>query len=117
MWARFMKRAFILLLLLSGAMGSTAALAHGGHVRFGLVIGAPAFWYPPPYYYYPQPYYPPVVVAPSAPPVYVERQDSPPASVPSDAYWYYCPDTKSYYPYVKECPSAWQRVAPRPPNS
>ena len=108
------KATLTLFVLLSGAMGSTAALAHGGHVRFGVVIGAPGFWYPPPYYYYP---YPPVVVAPSSPPVYVERQDSSPASEEADSYWYYCPDTKSYYPYVKECSSPWQRVAPRPPNS
>jgi hypothetical protein len=29
-------------------------------------------------------------------------------------YWYYCERSKSYYPYVKECPSGWTRVAPQP---
>jgi hypothetical protein len=34
----------------------------------------------------------------------------------SDGYWCYCPDSKSYYPYVKECASKWERVPPRPPT-
>jgi len=34
----------------------------------------------------------------------------------SDGYWYYCPDSKSYYPYVKECASKWERVPPKPPT-
>ena len=34
----------------------------------------------------------------------------------SDGYWYYCPDSKSYYPYAKECASKWERVSPRPPS-
>lgn len=117
----FVKAALLLAVVLSNAMVAPAAEAHGGHVRLGVAIGGPAFWYyPAPYYYYPPPYYsyppyyyPPVVVAPSSPPVYVERNDVPerPAS-----YWYYCPDTKTYYPYVKECASPWQRVEPRPPS-
>jgi hypothetical protein len=113
---KWVRATFILALILSGAIASAAALAHGprhgGHVRFGVVIGAPAYWYyPPPYYYYP-----PVAVVPSPPPVYVERTDlqSPERA---SSYWYYCPDTNSYYPYVKECPSPWQRIEPRAPNS
>jgi hypothetical protein len=43
------------------------------------------------------------------PPVYTERQD-----VNEAGYWYYCDATKGYYPYVKECPTGWQKVAPRP---
>ena len=35
----------------------------------------------------------------------------------SDGYWYYCPDSKSYYPYVKECASKWERVPPTPPSA
>jgi len=27
--------------------------------------------------------------------------------------WYYCNDAKAYYPYVRECPSGWQRVVPQ----
>jgi hypothetical protein len=111
------KATFILALMLAGAIASAAALAHGprhgGHVRFGVVIGAPAYgYYPPPYYYYP-----PAVVVPSSPPVYVERTDLQSAPGHASTYWYYCPDTKSYYPYVKECPNPWQRVEPRTPDS
>ena len=28
-------------------------------------------------------------------------------------YWYYCSDLKTYYPYVKNCPSGWQQVVPQ----
>ncbi|OGA38025.1 MAG: hypothetical protein A3G24_05460 [Betaproteobacteria bacterium RIFCSPLOWO2_12_FULL_62_13] len=105
-----------LVVILLGIMASGAALAHGrGHVRFGVFIGAPAFWYsPPPYYYYPPYYYPPVVAVPSSPPVYVERGDAQPAPEQSQSYWYYCADAKTYYPYVKQCPGGWQRVVPQP---
>ena len=62
----FQSAAKLLLLAvvaLSGAAGAAPALAHG-HVRFGVVIGGPGYWYyPSPYYYYPPPYYyPPAVV-------------------------------------------------------
>jgi hypothetical protein len=46
---------------------------------------------------------------PASPPVYVERID--PAEQGS---WYYCEQERGYYPYVKECPAGWQRVAPQP---
>jgi FKBP-type peptidyl-prolyl cis-trans isomerase FkpA len=29
------------------------------------------------------------------------------------SYWYYCEDLKTYYPYVKKCPSGWQQVVPQ----
>ena len=29
------------------------------------------------------------------------------------SYWYYCKDLKTYYPYVKNCPSGWQQVVPQ----
>ncbi len=31
-------------------------------------------------------------------------------------WWFYCPNSKAYYPYVRECASGWQRVPPQPPN-
>ena len=101
--------------ILLGIVASGSALAHGGrhggHVRFGVFVGAPAFWYyPPPYYYYP-----PVVAVPSSPPAYIERGDAQAAPAQTQAYWYYCADAGAYYPYVKECPGGWQRVAPQPP--
>ena len=82
---------------------------HGGGVRFGLFIGAPVvpyysrYYYPPAYY----PYYAPTVVAPSAP-VYVEQSPQ-----PVQNSWYYCHDSQTYYPYVQQCASPWQQVAPQ----
>ena len=37
------------------------------------------------------------------------------ATPASDGYWYYCADSKSYYPYVRGCASRWERVSPTPP--
>ena len=98
--------------VLLSALASEPALAWGhAHVRFGVFIGAPLFpWYYPPYYYYPP--YPPVVVAPG-PTTYIE-QGGARSAPPQSSYWYYCAESKSYYPYVKECPGPWQRVAPQP---
>ncbi len=90
---------------------------HGGG-GVGVFIG-PGFWggapwWGPayPYYGYPDyasPYYaaPPVVV-PQDPPVYIQPQAPP----PPPAYWYYCPNSQTYYPYVKECASGWLTVVP-----
>ena len=103
-----------------GASASVPALAwhHGGNTSFGVFIGAPAYWYSPYYYppYYP-PDYPPLVAEPSSPPTYIEQgevQSAP--SHPHSNWWYYCANAKAYYPYVKECPAGWQRVAPQPPS-
>lgn len=95
---------------------------HGGHVRFGVSLGFP--YYGPGYYspfygdpFYGNPYrayaYPPVVVQPSPPPVYIEQGQA--AVAPAQSYWYYCAASRSYYPYVSECPAGWQRVPVQPP--
>jgi hypothetical protein len=63
-----------------------------------------------PYYYdyAPPAYYPP-------PPHYVPPPQTVYSSEP-DGYWYYCPASKTFYPYVTECPGEqWQRVEPRAP--
>jgi len=76
--------------------------------------GPPAYYAAPPAYYYD--YAPPVVAAPSSPPVYVEREDPAPAAPQAQApavWWYWCASARGYYPYVKECPSGWQRVPPQ----
>ena len=92
---------------------------HGGYGYggYGLYLGAPFYspWdYPSPYYTQPYSYYP--RAAASAPPIYIEQGDSdlgaPAPQAPQ--YWYYCNASKAYYPYVKECPGGWQRVAPQP---
>lgn len=111
---------------------------HGGHhshhaarVHFGVgvYLGGPIispWFYPPPYAYYPRPiyYHPaPVIIAPQSPPVYIEREATAPAPAPaagaateeSQSWWYYCGESKTYYPYVKTCPGGWQRVSPTPP--
>lgn len=52
---------------------------------------------------------PPMSIAPA--PTYIER--SPPAEPAAQVWWYWCADSRAYYPYVKECPGGWQRVAPQ----
>lgn len=108
------KTILILAVLALAAAASIPALAHGGHARVsvGFAFGGPAWYYPPPYYYYP--YYPPVVAAPSQPTVYVERGDSYAPPQQSEGFWYYCPETKAYYPYVSQCAKGWQKVSPTP---
>jgi len=89
---------------------------HGGHFHTRVFIGGAVFapvFFPAPYYYYPPAYYPPAYYPAYYPPAteYVA-----PEPAPAPAYWYYCPDSRAYYPYVRECPSGWQRVAPQPPQ-
>jgi len=111
-------RLIALILLLAGALVSGAAFAQhrgGGRVHFGVFVGAPLFWgYP---FYYPPPpyaYYPAPVYYPASPPVYVERELAGPEA-PAQSWWYYCEQTRGYYPYVKTCLGGWQRVPPAPP--
>lgn len=116
------KATLFSLVVLLGMAVTADAFARGRHhhggVRFGLFVGAPAFWYyPPPYYYPPYSpyYYPRTVVVPSSPPVYVEQGqvDAPPTQ-PQAGYWYYCRQANAYYPYVEQCAEPWERVPPRP---
>jgi hypothetical protein len=85
-----------------------------GRIGVGVVIGAPFWnpWYHPAYY---PVYYPPVIIE-RQPPVYIEQ--SPPAeSAPRTGYagyWYYCQSPGGYYPEVRECPTGWVKVPPRP---
>ncbi len=66
------------------------------HVGTEVFIGAPLWsgpdWWGPPDFYY------------AEPPVYSQAQPQ--------YYWYYCPNPPGYYPYVQQCPSAWQTVVP-----
>jgi hypothetical protein len=99
--------------LLLGMGISAGALAWHGHPHVGVVIGPYwGSWYDPP------PYYPPVVVERAEPPMYIEHQEARSAvGAPRGSNdWYYCRAAKAYYPYVKTCPSGWQRVSPRPPD-
>jgi hypothetical protein len=108
-----MKRVILLLIL---AIASGSALAHGRHgsrVFLGFNFGFPlypAYYYPPPVYYYPAA---PVYVQPPAPPQYVERSDVVPEG---PGTWYFCRESSTYYPYVKQCPGGWTRVPAQPSN-
>ena len=106
----------VLFVALAAALfAAGSAFAHGRVVvGVGFGFGYPGYY---PYYYpayYPYPYYQTPVVVQSQPPVYTERQDVAPAN--EAGYWYYCAAAKGYYPYVKECPGGWQKVAPQPQN-
>jgi hypothetical protein len=134
-----MKAALLAGVLLAGALATETVLAQrhyrgGPRVSMGFYVGAPFVAYPyyRPYYYspyyYPPAYYPPVVVAPSAPPVYIEQgaqqappiqQQPAPQAAPQQApagWWYYCADPQGYYPYIQQCPGGWQQVSPQPPG-
>lgn len=134
-WLRFA----LALMLVAGVAAPEAVWAdrgrsirHHGHApRVGIHIGVPLYWsWPWPHYGYALPYppYPPYYVYPpvirEAPPIYIEREDGRDTErdrageerSSADGYWYYCDRPDGYYPYVRECPGGWERVAPRPPR-
>ena len=75
--------------------------------RTGAAVGIAVFWEVPP------PNYPaPVVVVPYHPPEYIEMGPDAPVVAPPKHFWYFCPDTGGYYPYVEDCPEGWELVAP-----
>lgn len=71
---------------------------YGGRFGWWWVAGGVWYFYPQPVYPYPDPY---------APPTYVAATPSGPAP---PATWYYCPTSKTYYPYVTTCTADWQAV-------
>ena len=95
-----------------GHSGSVARSGHlGNHARVGVFLAAPVFaplYYPPSGYYYTPP-------LPASPPVYIEQGAAPQEPVEQPYYWYYCADSKTYYPYVYDCPGGWQQVVPETP--
>jgi hypothetical protein len=108
------KRLKIFQGLSAAVLVCASGLAHASHV--GVYIGGGGYyWGPAPYYY---PYAPAVAVpvpVPAGPQEYVEQGQSAPAPAqeagqPNSATWYYCDDTKTYYPYVKSCSSGWRPV-------
>jgi len=105
--------AVVLLLVTTVPSDAWGRGGHGFGRGHGVVVVGPSFWWGPAYPYwwdYPSPYYvyapPPVDV--QEPPVYVQ----PPA--PPQAYWYYCPSVRAYYPTAPTCSEAWVKVPPRP---
>lgn len=114
-----MRKLFMLALLALSFL--SVGNANAAHV--GVVVGVPLWghgyygpaYYPPAYYppaYYPPPTYysPPPVYVQSAPPVYVQQNTD------ANNYWYYCKESKSYYPYAQTCPSNWMKVIPNGPT-
>jgi len=140
-----LKAVGTLVLVLFATLATSPAMAqhhgggHGGNVRFGISLGFPLFgpaYYPAPYYAYPA-YgygygypapaygypapaygYPATTMGPYSAPAYAEQSAPQAAPAPSQATgdWYYCPESKAYYPYVGECPAGWQRVPAQPPS-
>ncbi|MBI3375282.1 MAG: hypothetical protein HY017_26480 [Betaproteobacteria bacterium] len=74
--------------------GVQSGARHFAGPRVGVFLGAPLY---APYYYPPAP-------------LYMEQ-------APNPNYWYFCPDSNAYYPYVQQCPGGWQHVVPQAPGS
>ncbi|HTY99849.1 MAG TPA: hypothetical protein VMB75_08445 [Rhodocyclaceae bacterium] len=143
MTSKALRLAGIAILVCGLAVGAPAMAqphGHGGHggghgsgwgwglfgLGLGLALSAPYYpYYSAPYYppaYYP-PYQPPVVIqepiyVDPSPPQYVPQAPPPPQSEPQAPaaanWWYYCPKSRGYYPYVRTCPTGWERVSPTP---
>ncbi|HEX4299866.1 MAG TPA: hypothetical protein VH327_03260 [Gammaproteobacteria bacterium] len=77
---------------------------YGGRFGWWWVVSGVWFFYPVPVYPYPDPYVPSGFAAPPPP----EAEDAPPPA--SDQFWYFCPASNAYYPYVPACPTGWQQV-------
>lgn len=130
-----MRRSKLFLVAAAAALVGVCGVAQAA--RVGVYVGAGV-----PYYYpvAPVPYYyaPPVIVAPPPPqaPDYIEQgqagapvmdaQQGPVNAPPGDAggeqqanadTWYYCDESKTYYPYVKQCSSGWRAVPAQPAPS
>ena len=86
----------------------------GPVVGLGLGVGLMELSHP---YYYPSYYYPPPAVIDQVPTtIYMQQAPQTAPSPPAEpTYWYYCQDSQSYYPYVKQCPKGWMKVVPTPP--
>jgi hypothetical protein len=119
----------------AGAIVGTAATI--ATAPFWLLAGAPYYgYYPPPYYPAPS-YYPTGYAAPSVsyapPPSPAAAPSGAPAPIPppprtahpsgsavpappQHAYYYFCPESHGYYPYVAHCAVAWRRVPATPPQ-
>jgi hypothetical protein len=96
---------------------------HPGFVGGGGTVIITAPFYPVYPYPYPYPYATPVyggsayaeVPTYSDAPAYSDSQgDDPQGYSERNDYWYYCPDSQTYYPYVQTCPSPWVKVLPEP---
>jgi hypothetical protein len=111
---RLARIALVSALIALGALASAPAPAHPVHGRVAVFVGGPLwypYYYPYPYYPYPYPYYPVPIASPTPPTRYIEQGQE--GADDAQDYWYYCTESKTYYPYVKECPGGWLRVVPQ----
>ena len=138
------RRFSLLFVALVAAAVTAPAQADYRHRHSSVRIGVGidpfwGYWTIPPPVYYPQPI---IIERPAPPVVYIERPSSPPPAPPASSapaatlpagapanppvggdvppsassgqYWYFCPATNGYYPYVKECQQGWQQVPAQP---
>jgi hypothetical protein len=136
MMKSYLRLVPLLLVLVFGAVASSSAMAQrgghgggyghgGGHgygwgglglgIALGSLYGLGYYsnpYYPAPAYAYPAPAY----TYPAPPAAYVEQGVPKVTPAQPQGDWYYCADSKSYYPYVRECPGGWQRVPSTPPR-
>ena len=95
---------------------------HEGRLGWWWIVGGVWYFYPQPVYPYPDPYVPPVVieqqppvvVAPQPPVVVAPQAPAAAPQAPQAQNWYYCEDSKTYYPYVNTCASGWKQVPATP---
>jgi hypothetical protein len=108
-----------------GWYGCCGSVSVGFYFGPGFIYGYPfyPYYYPP---YYASVYYPYVSGDPSQPAQYIQQGQVQPGGAdmydqgdgaPQLAFWYYCDKPQGYYPYVRTCPSGWQKVPARPPDS
>lgn len=105
------------LMLVTILVFTTCLPAFAWHRHGGIWIVGPR-WIDPYPYPYSYPYYytvPPPVVIQQQPETYIQQPA--PAPAPKPTYWYYCPSSQGYYPYVKECPAGWMKVVPTTPEA
>lgn len=94
-------------LTVSFAAPKHAKAAHAASVRFrhhsfGIgIFGIMGFPHPPAR---------PTIYA--APPAMVYIEKDAPQDSPSEYAWYYCRSRQTYYPYIIDCPEAWEEITP-----
>jgi len=94
----------------SGSVARSGHPAHAPHPNHSRAFLAAPLLVAPWYYPFADYYYTPPL--PASPPVYIEQGAAPAEPVQQPYYWYYCADSKTYYPYVDDCPGGWQQVVP-----
>ena len=105
----------VVVLILASARPALAFVSHGGGVHHGAVVVHGRVFVGPvflgsafgPAYYPPPVIYPAPVVVQQPAPAYAQ-------AAPSSEYRYYCPDSRTYFPYTQQCPSGWLQVVPSP---